>query len=423
MVVDSGRRNSAGVATWLLATTLMAALVYLASLPWRAERAVDRFDSGMAGPGPVSPPALAESPWRAVARAARRQSPPDLAAAEAALRRAAALRPLFAPTWLQLADVVLESGDRAAALEYAARAEALWPANPDLQRAAVDFHLKAGDREAALRTLGRYWRLVPHRWLEVLALAGRLERDPGRLYPAVVPGEAPAGVDPHYFAARFQDFARRTRDPALAIAGWQQATPGFRADSAEALRYIDFLLAQRRLAPARQAWAELTGAESAPGQVHNPGFESDLLRGGFGWRLYPAEGVSASVDEGLAHGGSRSMRLAFDGAANLNYHHLRQTVEVEPGATYRLQATWRGDRITTRSGVFLDIRTIDSDRNVYVRTSARHGSWDWQPVTAEISIPADATLAEIRLRRDPTDALDSRIAGDLWLDDVTLAAE
>ncbi|KAA3623392.1 MAG: hypothetical protein DWQ08_11650, partial [Proteobacteria bacterium] len=85
----------------------MIALTYLAALPWQAERLIAQIDSGALKPTAATVPPLLEGPWRAVARALRQSPRADPAAAEAALRGALKLRPLFAPAWLQLADLTL----------------------------------------------------------------------------------------------------------------------------------------------------------------------------------------------------------------------------------------------------------------------------------------------------------------------------
>src|SRR5690606_16270953 len=125
-------------------------------------------------------------------------------------------------------------------------------------------------------------------------------------------------------------------------------------------------------------------------------------------------GANTIIDDTTAHGGRKSLAVVFDGSENLNYYHARQPVVVEPNARYRLEGAWQGRDITTRSGIFIDIRTLDAEDNTYARNDARYGSWDWQPLNIEFETPADASLAELRIRRAPTEALDSKIAGQAW---------
>lgn len=421
MHVTSRQHEAAGIAwVWLLGLPVVCVLVYLASLEWRAER----FSQRLSGAAPVArdglvPPPLMEGPLRRMVRAPA-PFEADPATTRATLREALNLRPLYAPTWLDLAELEHRLGNADAAAGYATHARRLWPAHPGLSWRVVEFHVRTGATHSALEALRDYWRLVPHHGARVLALASRLERDPHRLYQAVVPEPMPPGTDAGYHPRQFQDYARRSRDARMAIAGWRSAPRAFREDHAQALRFIDFMLTMGRITESVDAWRELTGAATVSATIHNPGFESPLLGGGFGWRAHDPAGAAVAVDAGHSRSGRHSLRVEFDGTDNLNFHHLRQTLVIEPGARYRLVGWWRGEEITTRSGVFVDIRSLDAEANTHARTADRYGSWDWQPFELEFETPPDAALAELRVRRAPTDALDRRIEGRVWFDDLAL---
>jgi hypothetical protein len=71
-------------------------------------------------------------------------------------------------------------------------------------------------------------------------------------------------------------------------------------------------------------------------RVFNGGFEEDPLGLGLDWRIEPAEGVTVERDRKVAHTGSASLRLHFDGQTNLDYRHVVQPAVVH-GGTYRLR--------------------------------------------------------------------------------------
>ena len=49
--------------------------------------------------------------------------------------------------------------------------------------------------------------------------------------------------------------------------------------------------------------------------VHNGGFETEFLNGGFDWRSQPVGQINVSLDTKQFHGGNRSLRIEFTGPA------------------------------------------------------------------------------------------------------------
>ncbi|MCZ7599505.1 MAG: hypothetical protein M5U09_19710 [Gammaproteobacteria bacterium] len=152
------------------------------------------------------------------------------------------------------------------------------------------------------------------------------------------------------------------------------------------------MMAQRRLDAAADAWRRLTGEPIGPGTISNPGFEFANIAGGFGWRFADTPGANTITDDTTAHGGRKSLAVVFDGSENLNYYHARQPVVVEPNARYRLEGAWQGRDITTRSGIFIDIRTRMPKKTPMREASPATAPRNWQPFTVEFQTPPDAAL-------------------------------
>ncbi len=404
---------------WLIGAPMVAVFVWLAALQWRGEVLVRDLRLGTTAPASAVVPPLMEAPWRAVARAfmsADVTSEP----AERALHRALALRPLYAPAWFDLARMHRARQDADDANRLAAHARALWPAQPALAWNVANLFIATRQGEAALSTLRDFWRLRPWAGRDVLALASFLVPDYDALYETVVPEPASRILDADHYANQFQQHARRTRNPRMAMAGWRHAPDSLKSNPDFAIPFVDFMIARGSTADAAAAWREFTGEPLPPGELRNAGFEAPRIDGGFGWRFIDAPGARSSIDPSSAHGGHGALNVAFDGSENLNFHHVRQAIVVEPAARYRLEGWWRGENVSTRSGVFVDIRALHVEQNNYARSEARFNTWDWQRFEIEFESPPDATLAELRVRRNPTDALDSRIAGQVWFDDFVL---
>ncbi len=76
----------------------------------------------------------------------------------------------------------------------------------------------------------------------------------------------------------------------------------------------------------------------AVGQFHDGGFESDIAPPGralFGWNVTQSAG-QVVIDARTAHGGRRSLRVAFNASGQVDFRNVWQTIAVEPGARYRV---------------------------------------------------------------------------------------
>jgi len=391
--------------------------LYAALLPWRAERLAQQVASGKI---PVTAvPALpgADAAPRIALERMLLQGPLDPEIAAEYFERSLKARPLYAPTWLLGAELALRSGDTATAATRAATAARLWPTRPEFQWRVAMFQVRAGDTDAAMSALRAYLSAEPKGVTRAAAVARRLVQDRDALVAALLPREQNAG-DRAVLLRGLVHFARQTRDVALADAIWS-AAPQARSDAALVFPYIDLMIAAGERERAQRAWQAMGGHTVALGRISNGGFETPPANGGLGWRLVRLDGVQAAVGREYAYGGSHALELRFDGSANLDYAHAYQVVPVEGGRAYRLTAWWRGEEVTTRSGVFVEL-VSDGERRAAVHSEARYGSWEWQPVTATVRTPDDARFLTVRVRRARTDALDRLISGRVWFDDFSL---
>lgn len=335
----------------------------------------------------------------------------DRQIALALLEHSLRARPLYAPAWADYADLLLRQGRRAEAGRAAEHAVSLWPERHRLVWRVALLQMRLGNTPAALDTLARYWRLVPARGPMTLGFARRLEPDTDAFLARMLPAHLSVNDT---LARQLLDFARQRAEPDLARALWARLDADLRASRRLLLAYIDYLRAIDADHEARAVWSEVFGD---PALVHNGGFERPLFDAGFGWRAGEPAGVSIRRVRGGAYEGAYSLLIEFDGEHNVNFSHLRQTLILEPGRTYRLSGYWRASEITTRSGVFVELYDA-GQRSNRVRTEARFGSWDWERFTLDIT-PTTPHL-ELRLRRRSVQALDRLIGGRLWLDDVRM---
>jgi alpha-L-arabinofuranosidase len=160
------------------------------------------------------------------------------------------------------------------------------------------------------------------------------------------------------------------------------------------------------------------GVAAAENLLLNPGFEDDLD----GWyNLGDPPGATAQIDTAVAHSGSKSLRITFDGSADVDYWHVGQDVSVEPNTTYRLQGYLRVSDIRAFSSVGIAVR--DGRENgwevLYTKTADLYATQDWTLVSVTFTTLTDTSTVLVLVSRGGMGG-GFPISGVAWVDDVTL---
>ena len=189
----------------------------------------------------------------------------------------------------------------------------------------------------------------------------------------------------------------------------------------------DMLVAQGKYEEAGTAWRQAVASDPGPppsytgnSLVYDGGFEKDISGGGFGWRQVDAKGADFDIDTEVKHSGSRSARLIFDGTENLEYKGLFQEVLVTPSTHYRFQGFIHTDQISTESGMRFEIMDLKDLAHVDILTPNETGSLPWTLEQVDFTTGPQTHLIVIRLVRKPSQRLDNRLRGTVWIDDVSL---
>ncbi len=138
-------------------------------------------------------------------------------------------RPLYAPTWLDLGELLASSGDREGAARSIRVARALWPERATLQQRAAWMLVAFGPPDTAFAALMDYWAIAPQDGLRTLGLARRLEPAPEALVDAAAQVWSSGPNDALVYQRGLLDLARRAGDPALAQALWARLDDKSRA--------------------------------------------------------------------------------------------------------------------------------------------------------------------------------------------------
>ena len=190
----------------------------------------------------------------------------------------------------------------------------------------------------------------------------------------------------------------------------------------------DMLVAQEKFDEAGTAWRQAIGTDAGTASgytgnslVYNGGFEKDIAGGGFGWRQSEVMGAEFDYDTDVKHSGSRSARVNFDGTKNLLYEELFQYVLVAPGRRYRFQGFLRTDQISTESGMRFEVVDPNDQKDLDVLTKNETGTLPWTLEQMDFTTGPRTHMILIRIARKPSERLDNKLRGTLWIDDVSLA--
>ena len=348
------------------------------------------------------------------ARARRLELGPEAAALGSAESLEALRRdPASAARWCDAGEALLLSGqpDRAA---YAfRRAVDLAPNSPPILLQAANFHFRAGRPADALPLTSRILHLI-REYDPVIFLAwSRSALSVSDLLRLGIPADPAA-------ARSFFQYTLASSAPQDAAVVWQFLRNHHYDTPPLAARYADFLLARQLYSDALAFWSPYAAPDSGyptRNLLFNAGFEAPFSGARLDWTPSNSPHVSENRDSTVARSGNWSLRLDFDGAENIDYRGISQTVIVSPGP-YRFRAWLKLDRLTTDRGLFFRILDPESPARLDLRTPAFTQAADWTPVELDLRVPPGTRLLQIQPSREPSLKFDNKISGTAWIDSV-----
>ena len=198
----------------------------------------------------------------------------------------------------------------------------------------------------------------------------------------------------------------------------------------QTFQYLDALIKLREVNRATQVW--LTLASRFPAQISVPpsrdnlltngNFHADILNGGFDWRVNPVVGALVTQEYVDLAPNLRALRIDFDGSENLFFNSALQFAPVQPDKEYSFSATLRSDRITTDSGVGVQITEAYGAGKVVGATDKLVGSSPWAEQRFTFRTGPNTRLLVVSIVRTPSAKFDSKIAGTFWLTRAALVA-
>lgn len=339
------------------------------------------------------------------------------------LQKATELDPRDDRLWLELAAADEELSDSPGAKQAYEMAQRDSPISPKVAWSYGSFLLRRDNFSQGFAELRQ--ALVNDSSLEASAIFECWAVDPDA--SAIANQLLPPKKD-YYIRAIDYFISRRQTDAALVMWSRLLMLHQFIA-MADAAGLVDDLVGANRVSEAQRVWKEALqqsgwphDATNGDSLIFNGGFERDFVNGGFDWRELRIRGASYDFDSSVAHFGRRSLRITFDGTANVNFQDIYQYVPVTPHSRYRFLAYLRTAGISTDTGIRFDIFDPRHPEAVQLLTPSLVGTNAWTPVQLDFESGPDTQLLEILLRRTPSTKFDDKVRGIAWVDDVSLVA-
>lgn len=340
------------------------------------------------------------------------------------LRRAVELRPRNAWYWAELASACEDAGDRACADNAVERALSLSPMAPRLHWLAANYYLRTDRTDVALSQFRRLLELSPQYSQSTFRVCLRVAPDPWVVYEKVLsPTNAPQ------LALAYVNYLGQQGHLDDAYRIWGRISTGpFRVDFAQAQPFLENLIAQGRVQDARSVWEDLlrlgvvrrSSGGDQTNALFNGSFESNLLNGGFDWRLNPSPYVAVDFPDRSAYQGARCLQVSFSVSRNEEFEPLYQLVPVVPGESYLLTAFVRSDNVTSDSGPRLRVVDAYHPERIVAVTEVTRGTSGWHPVHTEFLVGPQTQLVRVSVWRARSRSFPSEISGTFWMDAVTL---
>jgi pentatricopeptide repeat protein len=345
----------------------------------------------------------------------------DLNKAIEYLSRAATIDPRSAAYLMALGGAYESAGQLAKSMKAYQAAVEVYPLSSETHWRYGSFLLRQGDTKQAYAEMHR--AVLGDRTLVPLVVS-RVWLEKHDVQPLVTT-ILPPDIESNQQAL---DWFCEAKELDAALAVWKRMSgSGETIPISVPFRLMDILLGANRGDDARQVWREALSVSGNKNElstggslVFNGGFEFDPANGGFDWHIEPTQGVTSDYDTSAPHSGRRALRLKFDGAHNLSYEGVWQTVVVEPGRQYHFEGYLRTSAITTDSGIRFRI-VFPGANQPQILLDNFTGDHSWTAQTAEFTTAAGVHQAKIIVYRPPGQKFDNKLAGTAWVDDVSIS--
>lgn len=340
-----------------------------------------------------------------------------------AYRQVLARNPFDPLAWEGLATIESRLGDPPREEAVLRGWIAAIPHSPPAAWALANLLLQQGRSEEAFPLFRIAVTYDPSLRLPVFDLGWKLLGDPQRILEEMVPAELQARMDYLNFLVWKKGLVKE------AYPVWEQILPArTEAVTKQGESYVEALAGAGFGADAERVWKELTwetgaaGTRSTDERITNGDFEAPLRNAGLDWRLAQGPGYQITLDNFQSQSGSRSLRVQFDGTANLEFSSVRQWVPVQPDTNYHFRAFLRTDNISTDNGIYLSLAPqAVPPAEYWEQVTENHvGTSPWSEQQLAFRTGPNTRVVQVILRRKTSTKLNNLLQGTVWLDHVSL---
>jgi hypothetical protein len=319
-------------------------------------------------------------------------------------RRALAADSAFPYRWSDLGGALASAGQQEAAGYCFRRALELAPGSPQIAMRAANFYFQQGETGAALQQSAAVLRLTSDYNPMVFSALVRLGGSTSTILDQAV------GLTPQAEQSFFRFLIDEGDAPRL-FDTWAWMEAHSKVTRPLAVLWSAWLADHGRGEMAFTVWKTYAAVASGYGTsnwIDNPGFEAEPEGLGFDWRISPQPGEKAVREPGSAHSGRSSLRVTFDGSANLDFQAAAQRVWLTAG-TYKLTAWVRTENLTSDQGIAVRINGSS--------TAGLTGNHDWTEVSTDFTVAGAPALTAVEVIRQHSWRFDGKLKGTAWLDD------
>jgi tetratricopeptide (TPR) repeat protein len=336
------------------------------------------------------------------------------------LRKATEISPRSADYWMGLADAYESAGQLDQARDAFQRAVGVYPVSSDAHWRYGSFLIRQGETPQGYKEIHVALGITPQLTPLAISRVWRATENVNDLLTKVLPDDLDAQRQALDFFCSQNEI-----EPATVV--WDHiVASGRRIPIKTIFPLINQLLSAARGDDARRVWRQAVVASGNQDEVtqgdslvFNGGFEYDIANGGLDWHLDAVPGVTYGYEMASQHSGKRALRIGFDGTQNFNFNGLWQDIPVEPNTKYHFEGYLRTGGITTDSGPRFLIG-FAGGRQPDILLSDFTGDRRWEVQTADFTTASDVYLLRIYVSRLPSKRFDNKMAGFVWIDDVSL---
>jgi tetratricopeptide (TPR) repeat protein len=317
-----------------------------------------------------------------------------------------------------LADAAGREGRREDAFRLYLIAEQRAPRDLQARAWLTQRYLEQGDFDEALAQVDRILRMAPQRARSIYPVLGQMAQEPAFANALA----ATLRQNPPWRAGLLAALRDSRTGNQVAVGRVMQALQNQGGLAPEEYAgWLDSLIQQGRWGEAYARWA---GKALKPGGrlplVYNGDFAEPPSDVGFDWRRRRVPGVLLQFEPGAADAGQVLYMNFLD--RRVPNAGLEQPLMLLPG-NYRLALRMRAQGLRSELGLQWQV-ACSGPGGVGGRTDAIDGSFPWRTFEAEITIPAVGCPGQwLRLVNPVPAGAAQRVAGELWVDDVTITRQ